>query len=93
MKLNLKSFFWLLCEAGRIFVPPPGIEPVPPASEAQSQRIPEFNFHYPTSCLYQMGKWRELQEEDSKSSGDFGDESGQIRKLMGLDSVELCSQK
>ena len=40
-----------------------------------------------------MGKWRELQEEDSKSSGDFGDESGQIRKLMGLDSVELCSQK
>lgn len=40
-----------------------------------------------------MGKWRELQEEDSKSSGDFGDEAGQIRKLMGLDTVELCSQK
>ena len=40
-----------------------------------------------------MGKWRELQEEDSKASGGFGDEAGQIWKLMGLDTVELYSQK
>ena len=40
-----------------------------------------------------MGKWRELQEEDSKASGGFGDEAGHIWKLMGLDTAELCSQK
>lgn len=74
---NYLKNFWLLCEAGRIFVPLPGIEPVP-LHWAQGQRIPEFNFYCPTSCLYQMdGKMGELQEEDSKHLG--GLEMRQVR--------------
>ena len=40
MQSRMKSFvFWLRCEAYGILVPQPGIEPVPPVLEAESQPL------------------------------------------------------